>query len=284
MIEHIEEDVAKKHDSLYAEVDTIRLRLSKDEVWLNTDPYNIHELQYSSDVVDVLRMREREAELRKEFGDGLVDNDALEIISCQNSNSEPTVKFLVIRKVKEAMLLVGLRRCKQLLRFIIKATITSYKSALDDAFVMAVEKENLNLVRLLLEEGADVNARENIVGYRSTLIMASFRGNVEIAQLLLEKGADVNAHAGGFYDTALIAASCRWNLDMVQLLINYGADVNARGEGGVGSTALSTAARISGGGSIVRLLIENGANVHDGADGKDTGLGKYQDKGMQTGR
>lgn len=52
------------------------------------------------------------------------------------------------------------------------------------------------------------------------------RGQKEIVRLLIEKGADVNAQ-GGFYGNALQAASVRGDELMIRLLIEKGADVNA---------------------------------------------------------
>jgi ankyrin repeat protein len=56
---------------------------------------------------------------------------------------------------------------------------------------MLLKEGHTEIVQLLLEKGADVNAK-NKYG-RTALIYATERGYTEIVQLLLEKGADVNA-------------------------------------------------------------------------------------------
>jgi ankyrin repeat protein len=62
------------------------------------------------------------------------------------------------------------------------------------------------IVKLLLEEGADVNAQRG--PYGNALYAASSKGHEKIVKLLLENGADVNAQ-GGPYSNALYAASWR---------------------------------------------------------------------------
>jgi ankyrin repeat protein len=59
-------------------------------------------------------------------------------------------------------------------------------------------------------------------------------GNEDIVRLLLESGADVNAQLiGGRYGSALAAAQQQWgNEDTVLLLLESGADVNAQLSGG----------------------------------------------------
>jgi hypothetical protein len=82
----------------------------------------------------------------------------------------------------------------------------------------------IEAVRLLLESGADVNARGGDDG--SALQAASAGGHDQIVQRLLESGADVNAR-GGDYGSALQAASIGGYDQIVQRLLESGADVNA---------------------------------------------------------
>ena len=50
-------------------------------------------------------------------------------------------------------------------------------------------------------------------------------GNVEVIRLLLDKGANVNLQ-GGKYDYALQAAVYGGNVEIIQLLLDKGANVN----------------------------------------------------------
>ena len=55
----------------------------------------------------------------------------------------------------------------------------------------AARKGNVEIVKMLLKEGADVNARDKYG--RTALYVAAWRGHVEIVKMLLKEGADVNA-------------------------------------------------------------------------------------------
>ncbi|KAF8336030.1 ankyrin repeat-containing domain protein [Amanita rubescens] len=112
------------------------------------------------------------------------------------------------------------------------------------------------IVELLLDRGADVNAQGGIYGY--ALQAASERGRNEIAKLLLDKGAYVNA-AGGHYKHALQAASQGGHNEIVKLLLNRGAYVNAKG--GHYGDALQAASQ-GGHHEIVKLLLDKGAYVN----------------------
>jgi ankyrin repeat protein len=87
-----------------------------------------------------------------------------------------------------------------------------------------------DIVRLLIEKGADVNAR--VDAYEPALQVAAANGHENIVRLLLEKGAYVNADAGcnELEHIALQVAARRGHKDIVRLLIEKGgADVNAVG-------------------------------------------------------
>ncbi|KAA8894838.1 ankyrin repeat-containing domain protein, partial [Sphaerosporella brunnea] len=81
----------------------------------------------------------------------------------------------------------------------------------------------------LLNEGCDVNGRSILE--ESALQAAASGGHSDIIRLLLEKGADVNAQGfGGRCQSALEAAVSRGHRDTVRLLLEKGADVNVLSE------------------------------------------------------
>ncbi|KAI5793532.1 hypothetical protein FPQ18DRAFT_170759 [Pyronema domesticum] len=83
------------------------------------------------------------------------------------------------------------------------------------------------IARFLIESGAKINFIEPRRG--DTLLQSLVgRGNINIVHLLVEKGADVNAE-GGRYGNALQAAAGDGHEAIVKLLIDKGADVNAEG-------------------------------------------------------
>ncbi|KAJ7284109.1 ankyrin repeat domain-containing protein [Mycena rebaudengoi] len=126
----------------------------------------------------------------------------------------------------------------------------------DKPFIVASYHGYMDIVHLLIEKGADVNAQGGHLG--NALQAASFRGYESIVHLLIEKGADVNAQ-GGQFGNALQAASCGGHKSTVHFLIEMGANVHA--QGGSYGNALQ-AASYGGHESIVHLLIEKGLDVH----------------------
>ncbi|KAF5340833.1 hypothetical protein D9758_017068 [Tetrapyrgos nigripes] len=120
----------------------------------------------------------------------------------------------------------------------------------------AAENGYFHIVKVLVENGADVNAEGGKLGF--PLQAAAFGGHLDVVKYLVEKGADVNAKGGklGFP----LQAAARWgHLDVVKYLVEKGADVNAkRGEYGF---ALQAAARW-GHLDVVKYLVEKGADVN----------------------
>jgi ankyrin repeat protein len=78
---------------------------------------------------------------------------------------------------------------------------------------------------MLLDKGADVNARGGVFG--NVLQAAVARGCTTIVELLLERGADVDARGGRSYD-ALQAALDQENQAIAALLLKNGAHQNLK--------------------------------------------------------
>ena len=101
-------------------------------------------------------------------------------------------------------------------------------------FAQAAADGNLHRMQLLHFAGARVNARGNCC---MPLYLAAGEGRLEVVRYLLDEGADVNAREQ-FGDTALTEAVFNGQLAAVKELLLRGADVNAIGDGG---TALDIA-------------------------------------------
>lgn len=71
--------------------------------------------------------------------------------------------------------------------------------------------------------------------FNTALEVAAWTGHLEIAKLLVERGADVNA-MGGEYGTALMIAAFQNHMEVIRLLLKKGANANA--VGGLYGTAL----------------------------------------------
>ena len=107
-------------------------------------------------------------------------------------------------------------------------------------------------VKLLLESGADVNAKNDVDA--TALILGA--GNPEKARMLVEKGADVNAHSKLGRTPLMIAAGCDGCAATVKLLLDKGADVNAKDKQGNTPLAAASWGDIS---DSVTLLLAKGA-------------------------
>jgi ankyrin repeat protein len=99
---------------------------------------------------------------------------------------------------------------------------------------------NVETAKLLLDRGADVNARAKTKFLNTPLLAASLTGQVEVARLLLDRGADVLVRQSqGF--TPLHEAALIGNMELVRLYIDRGAELNSRTDDG--RTPLSEAMR-----------------------------------------
>ncbi len=145
---------------------------------------------------------------------------------------------------------------------------------------------DLEKTRLLVDRGAGVNARSD--DQRTPLIMASgLAGGAPVVKLLIEHGADINARAPGLLGDTTPLAEAAYTGDEAdfRLLIDHGADVNAAGPAALGfslraqcmacvemllkrmNPALLTATMVMGSPPLgpalaTPLLLEHGADIN----------------------
>jgi ankyrin repeat protein len=97
------------------------------------------------------------------------------------------------------------------------------------ALMLAAGDGHLAAAELLLDAGADVNARE-ASGW-TPLLLAALLGHADVVRLLAERGADLSAvtHRG---DTALLltTSNMRQRSGAASALVELGADVNVHGK------------------------------------------------------
>ena len=121
----------------------------------------------------------------------------------------------------------------------------------------SVQNNDVETLRSLVDEGADVNARD--FQDRTTLIVAiEEHVSEEYQEVLLESGADVNA-VDGWKKTPLMHAVIQGHTLCVSKLLQEGADVNKADV--EGNTALFYACR-NGLDTVLQELIRKGADVN----------------------
>jgi ankyrin repeat protein len=91
--------------------------------------------------------------------------------------------------------------------------------------ITAIGGKNINLVKLLLNHGANINEKTEFANV-SPLHRSSAIGSRDICQLLITYGADVNAEAK-YGQTPLHLATQYGHQDIVELLLDCGANINA---------------------------------------------------------
>lgn len=94
------------------------------------------------------------------------------------------------------------------------------------ALLVAAEAGDAAAVGSMLDAGADINA-QRLEGF-TPLSIAAMVGNVEVVRLLIERRADVNALSRNAPTTALIAAAAGGQAEAVRLLIAGGANVGVK--------------------------------------------------------
>ena len=134
------------------------------------------------------------------------------------------------------------------------------QAALDEQLIAAAWKNDLRRARALIDQGADVNAKDNTV--QSAYLISTSEGYLELLNLTLRSGADVDSK-DSFNGNGLIRAADRGHADIVGRLIQ--ADIKINHINNLGWTALHEAI-ILGDGSrryvdTVLVLVAGGVDL-----------------------
>ena len=129
------------------------------------------------------------------------------------------------------------------------------------ALLAATHRNRVDVARYLIQEGADVNAKDFIQD--TPYLYAAAEGRIEILKLTLAAGADLK-DTNRYRGTGLIPAAHHGHVEAVKLLLATAIDKNHVNN--LGWTALLEAVILGDGGAvhteIVRLLTAAGADVN----------------------
>jgi ankyrin repeat protein len=110
---------------------------------------------------------------------------------------------------------------------LLKRSIREYAGSdfKENRLLGAIDADDLEYIRLLVDQGADVNQKINSY---TPLMIACEQGNLEIVEYLLSKKADINAIDKEGKNTPLIYAAANGHPKVVELLIKHNANINIK--------------------------------------------------------
>ncbi len=137
----------------------------------------------------------------------------------------------------------------------------------DTGLHLAVEKHSLQMVKMIVSAGADVDAFSPRLGF--PLHSAARASQLEIVQVLLDSGADMEMQAKMHGDGNAFHNACGGgDMQIIQLLLDRGANVNSRvlltgsdyGESTPLMMAMPLNRRRNNGIEVAKLLLDSGAD------------------------
>jgi ankyrin repeat protein len=139
-----------------------------------------------------------------------------------------------------------------------------------------IQESRVDIVGCLVEAGADLNKPEGAQYWQDYVAAAVRAGSLELLKYLLEHGANPNSTGAIAGETALHVAAARGDVNALDLLLRAGADVNQRDWNGL--SALMHACK-RGHEEAVRILLGHGADVtfEDGYERNAAALAKTGD-------
>lgn len=157
------------------------------------------------------------------------------------------------------------------------AEVENYISHSSTALSCAVEIGNLEMVKFLVNNGANINL---LTGEDySALNYATKKGNLEIVKFLVSKGGDINPNSG--CPPLISALEEEYPLDeyfeIVKFLVSNKANVNVAYQG---STPLTLAVR-GGNLQIVKFLVDNKADINTVGYGGKTPISIAKERGWR---
>jgi ankyrin repeat protein len=197
----------------------------------------------------------------------------IDVIDCSSEDWASVTRVAALSPMGEAILLGDSDMVKLLLRKYANPNALVAHQGLGEArqkssvlsrlspLLAAIEVQNLEIVKLLREHGAEIDYTRRLGLLRTPLQRASEIGNFEIVQYLVAQGSQLDTPLMRSGATAFQLASMNGHVDIALFLLNQGADVNHPPAEGDGRTAFEAAAewgRID----MMALLMQQGVDLN----------------------
>ena len=149
---------------------------------------------------------------------------------------------------------------------------------IENPLINSVYDEKIREVRSLIARGSDVNAKDEGYYSRTALHVAVNENNLEILRILLNAGADVNAldEEG---NTPLMLLDEQTSEEIVKLLVRYGTKLDIQSKEDKRTALLNAAMEDNY--KAMKILIEAGANVNLRDSDGDSALGLASDEKIE---
>lgn len=190
-------------------------------------------------------------------------------LSCNQNlkamNSNPQKEEVPLVKIDTAKYFTAIRKgdlttVKELLKNNIAINLKDAHN--ETGVIIATDRNDLAMVKLFLEHGADINLASDKID-NTPIMIASVKGYVDMVRLLIEKSNPDMTILNGYGGTALIPACERGHVAVVKILLEK-TNVKVNHINKLGWTALLEAIVLSNGDKnqqeIVKLLLAHGAD------------------------
>ena len=213
-----------------------------------------------SAVVEAFEIRAQTTELLNyDLREFIVQNNKACIISQTREICKQTQKVFELEDVQFIVLDEDGKIASWSFYFDPNPEIAAFKADFDERLIQAVRDDRLDVVRSLLDLGANVNTRDISSGL-TLLMMAARQGNAATIEILLDAGADLWMLDRDGGSTVLHHACLGGSARVVQRLVEAGAFVDAVSATPEHTTPLHDALR-QGHTECAQILIDAGANL-----------------------
>ncbi len=138
------------------------------------------------------------------------------------------------------------------------------------SLMFAIEHEQLDIVKYLIDEGADINYDY----IEPSILIAASKSNLEVIKLLVEQGGVIIDQTGRYNTTALAVSASKGDLEIVKYLVDNGADINA-----YDNVNPLTEASSNNHLEVVKYLVDQGAVININNSSKGVALQKSLSNG-----